>query len=92
MDVSARKPARWLPLLAGCLCIVLHTPAQADPIYTFVDLGTGNLSFGSGTSGNGTVTGSTGLTYRFNPVQSYLPSQRGRAATKDGERPRIEHG
>ena len=46
----------------------------ADPIYTVIDLGTSPVT-GVDSSGNGTVTGSNGLTYTFNPVQNYLPAQ-----------------
>jgi len=49
--------------------------ALADPIYTAIDLGTGSPTYGVDSSGNGTITGSNGLTYTFNPVQNYLPAQ-----------------
>jgi len=48
--------------------------ALADPLYTIIDLGTSPTN-GVDSSGNGTVTGSNGLTYTFNPVQNYLPAQ-----------------
>jgi len=49
--------------------------ALADPTYTIINLGTGSPTYGVDSSGNGTVTGSNGLTYTFNPVQNYLPAQ-----------------
>jgi hypothetical protein len=44
-------------------------------MYTAIDLGMGSPTFGVDSSGNGTVTGSNGLTYTFNPVQNHLPAQ-----------------
>ncbi|HZW34022.1 MAG TPA: hypothetical protein VFF52_25080 [Isosphaeraceae bacterium] len=49
--------------------------ALADPLYTAIDLGTINPYTGAVPNGNGTITGSNGLTYAFNPVQNDLPAQ-----------------
>jgi hypothetical protein len=70
MDVwNCARPRRWILLAAG-LQLMIGTSALADPLYTAIDLGPGNPTFG-----NGTVTGSNGQTYAFNPVQNYLPAQ-----------------
>ena len=57
------------------LQLVIAAQALADPMYTAIDLGTGNPTFGTNSSGGGTVTGSNGLSYSFNPVANYLPAQ-----------------
>lgn len=77
MDVArTARPfrIRRILLIAG-LHLAAGGLAHADPMYTAIDLGTGNLTYGVDSSGNGTVTGSTGQTYLFNPAQNYLPSQ-----------------
>src|SRR5271157_5464271 len=74
MDVRNRARSGRLILFAACLHLLMGATALADPIYTIIDLGTSPTS-GVDSSGNGTVTGSNGLTYTFNPVQNYLPAQ-----------------
>jgi hypothetical protein len=75
MDVAHRIRSSWPILLAACLHLTWGGRALADPMYTAIDLGTGSLAYGADSSGNGTVTGSNGLTYTFNPVQNDLPAQ-----------------
>jgi hypothetical protein len=75
MDVHSMGRAARLAARLGCVHLVLCTVALADPVYTAIDLGTGAVTYGVDSSGNGTVTGSNGLTYTFNPVQNYLPAQ-----------------
>lgn len=58
-------------LAIGCH-LTTTRPAHADPLYTAIDLGTGTPTFG-----NGTVTGSNGQSYTFNPVTNALPSGAG---------------
>lgn len=61
MDVgSVRIRAGAWVLLAIGLPLFMAAQAQADPLYTAIDLGTGAPTFG-----NGTVTGSNGQTYAF---------------------------
>ena len=60
-----------LLLAIGCH-LTTTRPAHADPLYSAIDLGTGTPTFG-----NGTVTGSNGQTYTFNPVTNALPSGAG---------------
>ncbi len=75
MDVARpARPFRLALLIAG-LHLAAGAIAHADPMYTAIDLGTGNPTYGTDSSGNGTVTGSNGQSYIFNPAQSYLPSQ-----------------
>jgi hypothetical protein len=75
MDVTrGARPIRLALLIAG-LHLAFAAVAHADPMYTAIDLGTGSLTYGVDSSGNGTVTGSNGQTYIFNPAQNYLPSQ-----------------
>jgi hypothetical protein len=74
MDVRNRARSGRVILFAACLHLLMGATALADPIYTIIDLGTSPTS-GVDSSGNGTVTGSNGLTYTFNPVQNYLPAQ-----------------
>jgi len=75
MDVrDAARSIRRL-LLAASLNLAVSAPAHADPIYSAVDLGTGSVTSAVDSGGNGTVTGSNGLTYAFNPVQNALPAQ-----------------
>src|SRR5271157_1236615 len=74
MDVRNRARSGRLILFAACLHLLMGATALADPIYTIIDLGT-NPTYGVDSSGNGTITGSNGLTYTFNPVQNYLPAQ-----------------
>src|SRR5215470_6356680 len=75
MDVrDAARSIRRL-LLATGLNLAVSAPAHADPIYNAVDLGKGSVTTGVDSGGNGTVTGSNGLTYKFNPVQNALPAQ-----------------
>lgn len=62
-------------LLATGLSLGLVGPAQADPIYNVIDLGTGGVTYGADPSGTGMVTGSNGQTYTFIPMQNDLPSQ-----------------
>ncbi len=75
MDVPHRAFSRRLILLAAGMQLLMGAQALADPVYTAIDLGTGNPTLGTGSGGIGTVTGSNGLTYMFNPVQSFLPAQ-----------------
>ena len=74
MDARNRARSGRLILFAACLHLLIGAAALADPIYTVIDLGTSTVT-GVDSSGNGTVTGSNGLTYTFNPVQNYLPAQ-----------------
>jgi hypothetical protein len=75
MDVrDAARSVRRLLLAAG-LHFAVAVVAHADPIYNAVDLGTGSVTYGVDSTGNGTVTGSNGLTYTFDPVQNALPAQ-----------------
>jgi hypothetical protein len=71
---NGRGSFRRLWLAAG-LYLAMGAPAVADPLYSAIDLGTGNLTYGVDSSRNGTVTGSTGLTYTFDPVQNSLPAK-----------------
>ncbi len=64
-----------LIVLATAWIMLDNATVLADPLYTAIDLGTGSLTYGATPNGMGTVTGSNGLTYAFNPVQNYLPSQ-----------------
>lgn len=77
MDVA--RTARPFRLRVALLIAGLHLAAggfaHADPMYTAIDLGTGSLTYGVDSSGNGTVTGSSGQTYLFNAAKNYLPSQ-----------------
>jgi hypothetical protein len=75
MDVRDRARSGRVILFAACLHLLMGATALADPLYTIIDLGTGSSTYGVDSSGNGTVTGSNGHTYRFNPVQNYLPAQ-----------------
>lgn len=75
MDVAYRIRSTWPILLAACLPLSWGGRALADPLYTAIDLGTGSPTYGVDPTGNGTVTGSNGLTYIFNPVQNALPAQ-----------------
>lgn len=75
MDVRNRARSGRVILFAGCLHLLMGATALADPTYTIINLGTGSPTYGVDSSGNGTVTGSNGLTYTFNPVQNYLPAQ-----------------
>jgi hypothetical protein len=75
MDVrNGARSSRQILLVAG-LTLMMGAQVLADPMYTAIDLGTGTPTYGVDSSGTGTITGSNGLTYAFNPVQSYLPSQ-----------------
>jgi len=74
MDARIRARSGRLIFFAACLHLLMAATALADPIYTVIDLGTSPVT-GVDSSGNGTVTGSNGLTYTFNPVQNYLPAQ-----------------
>lgn len=75
MDVrDGIRSIRRLWLAAG-LALGVVAPAHADPIYNAIDLGTGSVTYGVDSSGDGTVTGSNGLTYAFNPSQNDLPAQ-----------------
>ncbi len=74
MDARNRAHSGRLILFAACLHLLMGAAALADPIYTVIDLGTSTVT-GVDSGGNGTVTGSNGLTYTFNPVQNYLPAQ-----------------
>ncbi len=75
MDVTKGARSSRLILLAAGLTLWMGAPALADPLYTAIDLGTGAPTSGVDSSGMGTITGSNGLTYTFNPVQNYLPAQ-----------------
>jgi hypothetical protein len=75
MDVRNRARSGRLIFFAACLHLLMGATALADPMYTIIDLGTGSPTYGVDSSGNGTITGSNGLTYTFNPVQNYLPAQ-----------------
>jgi hypothetical protein len=75
MDVRNRARSGWVIFFAACLHLLMDATALADPIYTIIDLGTGSPTYGVDSSGNGTITGSKGLTYTFNPVQNDLPAQ-----------------
>jgi hypothetical protein len=75
MDVPSVLSAARIMALVGCLHLGMSALALADPMYTAIDLGTGNVSYGVDSSGNGTITGSNGQTYAFNPVQNYLSAQ-----------------
>src|SRR5262245_51776819 len=83
MDVRICTRTGGLMLLAACFNVSLGALALADPVYTIADLGSaspndstvGSLSFGTDSTGQGTVTGSNGLTYTFNPAQNFLPAQ-----------------
>lgn len=75
MDVRNRARSGRVIFFAACLHLLMGATALADPIYTAIDLGTGGPIYGVDSSGNGTITGSNGLTYTFNPVQNYLPAQ-----------------
>lgn len=75
MDVRNLARMARLVWAAFSLNLLIVAPAMADPMYTAIDLGTGSLAYGVDSSGNGTVSGSTGLTYTFNPVQNGLPSR-----------------
>lgn len=74
MDVGVARSGRLVLLSIG-LQLSLGALVLADPVYTAVDLGAGNLTYGVNSSGVSTVTGSNGLTYAFSPVQNSLPSQ-----------------
>lgn len=75
MDVWGQvRRMRWMAMVV-CVHVLTLGRAQADPMYTAVDLGTGSLTYGVNAQGNGTVTGSNGLTYVFNPAQNSLPAQ-----------------
>jgi hypothetical protein len=43
--------------------------------FCVIDLGTGSPTYGTDSSGDGTVTGTNGSTYAFNPVRDYLRAQ-----------------
>ena len=75
MDVRNRARSGRVIFFAACLHLLMGATALADPIYTIINLGTGSPTYGVDSSGNGTITGSNGLTYTFNPVQNYLPAQ-----------------
>ncbi len=77
MDVARSAwPFRLrLTLLIAGLHLAAGASTHADPMYTAIDLGTGNLTYGVDSGGNGTDTGSNGQTYLFNPAKNYLPSQ-----------------
>jgi hypothetical protein len=62
-------------VLAGGLFLMLGRHAFADPMYTAIDLGTGAVHYGADSGGGGTVIGSNGQIYTFNPVQNDIPSQ-----------------
>ncbi len=74
MDVRNRARSGRVIFFAACLHLLMGATALADPLYTIIDLGTSPTN-GVDSSGNGTITGSNGLTYTFNPVQNYLPAQ-----------------
>ncbi|MGO8903094.1 MAG: hypothetical protein ACLQU5_32850 [Isosphaeraceae bacterium] len=74
MDVRNRARSGGVIFFAACLHLLMGATALADPLYTIIDLGT-SPTYGVDSSGNGTITGSNGLTYTFNPVQNYLPAQ-----------------
>ena len=74
MDVGIRVRAIGPVLLLACLHL-LGSRAQADGAYTVIDLGTGSPTFGTSSNGQGTVTGSNGLTYAFDASQVSLHSQ-----------------
>jgi hypothetical protein len=75
MDVRNGGVSSRLIWSAVFLHLVMGARALADPVYTAIDVGSGNPTYGVDSSGSGTITGSNGLTYVFNPVQSYLPAQ-----------------
>ncbi len=72
MDVRNRARSRRPILLATGLTLMMGAQALADPMYTAIDLGTGAPTYGVDASGNGTIIGSNGQTYTFNPVQSVI--------------------
>jgi hypothetical protein len=74
MDVGNRLRAIGPILLLASLHL-LAAGAQADPMYTVIDLGTGAPTFGTNSNGQGTVTGSNGLTYAFNAMPVRSPVQ-----------------
>jgi hypothetical protein len=74
MDVGNRSRAIGPILLLASLHF-LAAGAQADPVYTVIDLGTGAPTFGTNSNGQGTVTGSNGLTYTFNAMRVSSPVQ-----------------
>jgi hypothetical protein len=63
------------PILLWASLHLLTARAQAEPLYTVIDLGTGAPTLGTNSNGQGTVTGSNGLTYAFDPTQSGSPPQ-----------------
>ena len=75
MDVRKSLRAVWPILLAAFLHHSAGINAQADPMYTMIDLGTGPAVGSVGANGDGTITGSNGQTYTFNPAQNALPAQ-----------------
>ena len=66
MDVI-KATRSYGPIVGLILALSTGAPVQADPIYTVVDLGAGPVSYGRDSSGDSTVTGSSGQTYVFNP-------------------------
>jgi hypothetical protein len=74
MDVGNKSRAIGPILLLASLHL-LAAGAHADPVYTVIDLGTGAPTFGTTSNGQGTVTGSNGLTYAFDPTQGGSPPQ-----------------
>jgi hypothetical protein len=75
MDVTNRAHSSRLIGLVAALHLVIGAQALADPDYTAIDLGPVTSTYGLESSGNGTITGTNGLTYTFNPVQNDLPAQ-----------------
>jgi hypothetical protein len=69
MDVRDLLRAIWPFLLVFGFHLSNGAGVHADPMYTVIDLGTGPLTYGADTNGDGTVTGSNGLTYIFNSLQ-----------------------
>jgi hypothetical protein len=76
-DMDVRNLTRYCRLLlfATSVHLLMGVSALADPSYTAIDLGTGSPTYGNTPTGAGTITGSNGLTYMFNPVQNDLPAQ-----------------
>jgi hypothetical protein len=63
------------PILLLASLHLLAAEAQADPLYTVIDLGTGSPTFGTHSDGQRTVTGSNGLTLAFDTSQVGTPRQ-----------------
>ena len=59
-----------VPILLVAGLHLLATRAEADPLYTVIDLGTGAPTLATNSNGQGTVTGSNGLTYTFDTTPS----------------------